>query len=248
VAEMVRALRVVTVERGVDPRSFALLAFGGAGPLHATDIADALGMSRILCPAQSGVLAALGLLVSDRRRDVQRTVLLSGDGLTAAAVGAATRQLAERARHALGELDARVEATYEMRYRGQSFELAIPGELEPSPEKLRRAFEDAHQKRYGFCDRDPAVELVTIRITALTPGSEVRLQDTSSAGEAQRTTRRVWIDGSAAETQLFRGGIPAGTKIAGPAVVELAESTVFVAPGWSGATDAAGTVVLERRR
>ncbi len=81
-AEMVRALRVMTVERGVDPRELALLCFGGAGGLHAADIAEELGMTRILCPRASGVLAALGLVVSDRRRDVQRSVLLSGEELT----------------------------------------------------------------------------------------------------------------------------------------------------------------------
>ena len=79
-AEMVRALRVVTVERGIDPRRYALLAFGGAGPLHACAIADELGIARILVPRASGVLAALGLVVSPRRRDVQRSVLLGGDG------------------------------------------------------------------------------------------------------------------------------------------------------------------------
>ena len=83
---MVRALRVVTVQRGIDPRGYALLAFGGAGPLHAAAIADELGIDEIVCPRASGVLAALGLVVSPRRRDVQRSVLLSGDGLTAEAI------------------------------------------------------------------------------------------------------------------------------------------------------------------
>ena len=118
-AEMIRALRVMTVERGVDPRELALLAFGGAGPLHAAAIAEELGMSRILCPRASGVLAALGLVVSERRRDVQRSVLLSGESLTAAALREEIDALGERA----GPGERRVTA--ELRYRGQSFELAV---------------------------------------------------------------------------------------------------------------------------
>ena len=109
-AEMVRALRVMTVERGVDPRAFALLAFGGAGPLHAAAIADELGMRRILVPRASGVLSALGLAAAERRRDHARTVLLHGSALTRAA------------------LDVRDgEAAYDVRYRGQSFELTVRG-------------------------------------------------------------------------------------------------------------------------
>ena len=92
-AEMVRALRVVTVQRGIDPRRYALLPFGGAGPLHATQIAEELGIETIVCPRASGVLAALGLVVSPRRRDVQRTLLLAGDELTADAVAEAVSEL-----------------------------------------------------------------------------------------------------------------------------------------------------------
>src|SRR5204862_7931061 len=105
-AEMLRALRVVTVQRGIDPRGYTLMAFGGAGPLHAAAIAEELGIERILCPRASGVLAALGLVVSPRRRDVQRSVLWSGAALTAEAVAAEVRELSDRAREALGEPDA----------------------------------------------------------------------------------------------------------------------------------------------
>src|SRR5204862_5699563 len=105
-AEMLRALRVVTVQRGIAPRGYALMAFGGAGPLHAAAIAEELGIERILCPRASGVLAALGLVVSPRRRDVQQSVLWSGAALTAEAVAAEVRELSDRAREALGEPDA----------------------------------------------------------------------------------------------------------------------------------------------
>src|SRR6202042_3573903 len=105
-AEMVRALRVVTVQRGVDPRRYALLAFGGAGPLHAAAVASELGITEIVCPRASGVLAALGLVVSPRRRDVQRSVFLGGDALTADAVSSLVRELGDQARGQLGESGA----------------------------------------------------------------------------------------------------------------------------------------------
>lgn len=174
-AEMVRALRVITVERGIDPRRYALLAFGGAGPLHAAAIAQELGSRTILCPRASGVLAALGLIVARRRRDAQRTVLLAGEELVGEAIAAVVRELGHAAREALGAPAAELSATYELRYQGQAFELAIAGALEPSPEELRAAFEAEHEERYGY--RDPAgrLELVTVRVAASLPGAEPSL-------------------------------------------------------------------------
>jgi N-methylhydantoinase A len=245
VAEMVRALRVVTVNRGIDPRGYALLAFGGAGPLHATEIADELGMDRILCPRHSGVLAALGLLVSDRRRDAQRTVLLGGGALTNQAIRREADALGEAARQALGEPEARLEATFEMRYRGQSFELPIPGAPDDPAEELCRRFEEAHAERYGFRDPEQEVELVTIRLTAVSPGAEVALE-ASASGAVERVERAVTIDGADRQVSVIRGEPGPGSAIAGPAVVELPESTALISPGWSGTVDRTGTLVLER--
>src|SRR5206468_4732271 len=116
--EMVRALRVVTVERGVDPRRFALMPFGGAGPMHAAALAEELGMGRILCPRASGVLSALGLIASERRRDTARTVLLTGGELTAARIAAAVGELRDSIEAGLERAES--EVTYELRYRGQA--------------------------------------------------------------------------------------------------------------------------------
>jgi N-methylhydantoinase A len=247
VAEMVRALRVVTVNRGIDPRRFALLAFGGAGPLHATDIADELGMDRILCPRHSGVLAALGLLVSDRRRDAQRTVLLSGDALADEAIRHEAGALGQAARQALGEPEARLEASFEMRYQGQSFELAIPGAPDAPAAELRQRFEEAHAERYGFRDPEQEVELVTIRLTAISPGTDVALVG-PTAGAVKRAERAVTVDGAERQVAVISGEPAPGTAVAGPAVVELPESTALIASGWSGTVDATGTLVLERLR
>ncbi len=186
-AEMVRALRVVTVERGIDPRRYALLAFGGAGPLHACAIADELGITRIIVPRASGVLAALGLVASPRRRDVQRSVLLAGDELRREAIEAAHAELGEQARFELGAPDAELTATYELRYRGQAFELAVAGPPDPAP--LREAFEALHEERYGYRDPEQQLELVTIRVSASIPGPELTLGE-QAPGPALAGARR----------------------------------------------------------
>ena len=155
-AEMVRALRVMTVERGIDPRRFALLAFGGAGPLHAAAIAEELGMTRILVPRASGVLSALGLAAADRRADAQRTVLGHEDS-DASTVDA----LRDEVGAALGS-EPQIEVAWDLRYHGQSHELTVRG---AERDELRERFEALHEERYGHRDPDGEVELVTVRVT-----------------------------------------------------------------------------------
>jgi N-methylhydantoinase A len=246
-AEMVRALRVMTVERGVDPRELALLCFGGAGGLHAADIAEELGMTRILCPRASGVLAALGLVVSDRRRDVQRSVLLAGEDLTDEALEREAAELAERARGQLGAGDAGVRATAELRYRGQAFELAV--EAHEDAGELREAFHAAHEEAYGFRDPEGEVELVTLRATATTPGPDVDAAAAGAAAAGARSSTRTAIFGGAEhETAVLTGEPEPGAEIEGPALVELPESTLAVPPGWAGEVLESGTIRLEKTR
>jgi len=147
-AEMLRALRVISVERGHDPRDFALVAFGGAGPLHACALAEELGIGTVAVPAAAGVLSALGLVASDERRD---------------RVVSYVRPLEEA-----GELPAEGEA--DLRYAGQSFELTVPlgGDL-------AEAFHRAHEERYGYADRARPVELVALRTAEVRPGPELVL-------------------------------------------------------------------------
>ncbi|MGH2914208.1 MAG: hypothetical protein ACRDMX_04385, partial [Solirubrobacteraceae bacterium] len=166
---------------------------------------------------------ALGLLVAPRRRDAQRTVMLRGDALGAAAVAQHVAQLGDRARSELGDREARLDAVYELRYAGQSFELAVAGPPAPSPDELRSAFEDLHERRYGYRDPEQELELVTVRVSASVPGSDVTL---GGAGA---------------------GGPRPGDTIAGPAVVALPESTLFVPDDWRGEVDANGTIHLQER-
>ena len=244
-AEMVRALRVVTVQRGIDPRRYALLAFGGAGPLHAVQIAEELGIERVLCPRASGVLAAVGLVVSQRRRDAQRTVLLSSDEINRDALGEIVGELGDQARDALGEADAELQATFELRYRGQSFELAVSAGADASPKALRAAFEAQHEERYGYRDPEQTLELVTIRVTATTAGPGVELGPAAEGGP-ERGRREAHLASETVEMEVLGGGLPSGTEVAGPAVIELPESTVLVPAGWGARVDETGSVHLRR--
>jgi N-methylhydantoinase A len=244
--EMARALRVVTVQRGVDPREFALFAFGGAGPLHAVAIAEELGMQRVLCARAAGVLSALGLVIAPRRRDTQRSLLLAGDDLTPSRIADAVHELGEQARAGLSDEQAPLRAVYELRYRGQSFELAVEGELEPSLEDLRAAFDARHEERYGYHDREEELELVTVRVSAFAPAPQVELSGAQAATELERSTREAVFDGERVELEVLRGVPDPGVKITGPAVLELPEATLLVPPDWAGSVDDSATIKLQR--
>ncbi len=241
--EMVRALRVVTVERGLDPRRFALLPFGGAGPMHAAAIAAELGIARIVCPRASGVLSALGLCASDRRRDTARTVMLGGSELTAGRVAAEVEALIEAAGGDLGEA-ARPEVVYEMRYAGQAFELPVPGPPDPDPAALAAEFARLHEERYGHRDPDGEVVLVDIRLALVVPGPEPR--PVAGGGELRRGSRRVRFGEEWVETPVLRGEPDAGEEAEGPVVFELPEATLVLPPGWRAAVDEAGTIKATR--
>jgi N-methylhydantoinase A len=237
--EMVRALRVVTVERGVDPRRFALLPFGGAGPMHAAGIAAELGIERILCPRAGGVLSALGLCASDRRRDTVRTVMLSGDELTAERIAEEVEALAAGLD---GELGGELDVVYEMRYAGQAFELPVPGPADPDPAELAERFAVAHEELYGHRDPEGEVVLVHIRLALVAVGARPR---PAAAREPQlaESTRDVRFGGEWTRTRVLRGEPAAGIRAVGPVVFELPETTLVLPPGWSAEVDEAGTIV-----
>lgn len=244
--EMVRALRVVTVERGIDPRRFALLPFGGAGPMHAAAIADEIGIERILCPRAGGVLSALGLCASDRRRDTSRTVMLSGEDLTAERIAAEVDELISRIDGHIGS-NAEPELVYEMRYAGQAFELPVPGSTRPDPTDLAARFEQAHDERYGHRDPDGEVVLVHIRLALVAPGPRPRLA--AALGSRLRESERpVRFEAKWIQTPILHGEPPAGHETEGPVVFELPEATFVVPPGWRTEVDDAGTIRAEIER
>jgi N-methylhydantoinase A/oxoprolinase/acetone carboxylase beta subunit len=164
---MLRALRVVSVERGHDPAGYALVAFGGAGPLHACDLADELGIRNVVVPETAGVLSALGLVSSDERRDYVRSYVVP------------LREAGELPR--AGEAD--------LRYRGQSFELTLPLQ-----DELAAAFHAAHEERYGFADRDREIELVAVRTADVVATPKFELP--RSEPRVERGPKRIELSGS----------------------------------------------------
>jgi N-methylhydantoinase A len=264
--EMVRALRVVTVERGVDPRRFALLPFGGAGPMHAAAIAEELGIDRLLCPRAGGVLSAFGLCASDRRRDTARTVMLSGPDLTAERIAAAVSDLRATASHTHdvdgpktpdiegfsahrhGGLEGgRAEVVFGMRYAGQAFELDVPGDAAADPADLIARFEAAHEERYGHRDPDGSVVLVDIRLALIVDGPDPR-PAAASNGRVEETSRKVrfgeeWID-----TPVLRGEPESGREATGPVIFELPEATLVLPPLWTACVDEFGSINAQRPR
>ncbi len=240
--EMVRALRVMTVERGVDPRRFALLPFGGAGPMHATAIAAELEIETILCPRAGGVLSALGLCASDRRRDTTRTVMLSGERLSGARIAHEVAELIERVGSNLP--GATPEVAYEMRYRGQAFELTVPGPVDPDPADLLERFAAAHEERYGYRDPEGEVELVHIGLGMVGPGPRPR--PSAAKGSLSESARSARFGGKWLPARVLRGEPPDGARAEGPTIFELPESTLVLAPGWRAEIDAAGTIVSRR--
>jgi len=242
--EMVRALRVVTVDRGVDPRRFALLPFGGAGPMHAAAIAAELGVGRILCPRAGGVLSALGLCASDRRRDTAQTVMLSGSELTGERIASEVRELIAREEHGLP--GAEPEVAYEMRYRGQAFELTVPGPVDPDPADLAERFAAVHEERYGYRDSDGDIELVDIRLAMVVPGPRPR--PSAPEGRLSESARPARFAGEWLDARVLRGEPPAGAGTEGPAIFELPEATFVLPRGWSAEVDDAGTIRAEAEK
>lgn len=241
-AEMVRALKVISIERGLDPRTFALIAFGGAGGMHACALAEELGMSRVLVPKATGVLSALGLAISEMRRDYVGPfpgTLATMDG---ASIETRFRALMARATADLGSPQMRRWA--DLRYRGQAFEISVEADVLAGLEERLHA---AHEHRYGYAMEGEPVELVNVRLVATVPGSRPILREGPSTLDAESGRRRAAFDGTWLETAILdRARMGNGSQVCGPAIVEFAGATCVVRPGWQGTVDHVGTLNLER--
>ena len=252
VAKMVASIREISIARGHDPRRCALVAFGGAGPMHATQVAEALAIPKVIVPPHAGNLSALGLVSADLRIDLGETVLLPNEPASMAAAREAFAQLEETGRDRFaaegfaGE-EIVIERVAEMRYAGQAHELAIPvaGGLDPAG--LADAFNDRYEQAYGHCNRDEAIEIVNLRLAAFVPVPQLRLRarqadDTGAVGE-----RAVWFrDGFTATAIYERHRIPVGDWLPGPAVVEESGSTTVVFSDWRMQRDEHDNLNLER--
>ena len=245
-ATMTRAIRSVTTERGHDPRRFGLAAFGGAGPMCAAALADALGIGTVVIPRACGVLSAYGLLAADEKHDAARTHRTPLDDLDVDAVEGVYDDLADEVcRDASDPPAARIERAADCRYVGQSFELTIPVDDPLDPDALEDRFHDAHETAAGYRMGD-AVELVTLRTTA-TVEREPRAAGYSAEGEPRKADRSVVFDDERHETSVYaREALAPGREIDGPAILEATESTAVVPPSWSAVVADDGSVVLSQ--
>ncbi|MDG5760765.1 hydantoinase/oxoprolinase family protein [Natronococcus sp. A-GB1] len=245
-ATMTRTIRSVTVERGHDPREFALVAFGGAGPMHAAALADSLGVDRVVVPRPGGVLSAFGLLAADESYDAARTVQLARADADPDRVDAVYDELVERVLADASDPDAaRIERAADCRYAGQSFELTVPVDDSVDLEAVTERFHAAHERAYGY-RMDEAVEIVTLRASATVEGASPIVRH-EGGGDARLGTREVYFpdtEGAQTTTVYGRDQLQPRTTVYGPAVLEQAESTTVVPPGWAGDMLEDGTVVM----
>jgi N-methylhydantoinase A len=231
-ANMERAIRVVSVERGHDPRDFALVAFGGCGGLHACEIAQELGMRAVIVPEYAGALSALGMLMADAVRDYAAGVLGKQN---------VEKMFADLERRARRESPgAEIERTADLRYLGQSYELNVPWN-EGDPAAL---FHREHEKIYGYANPERAVEIVTIRVRARTTLEKPKLVRSGGAKPGKPAQRRVWTGGKWKNIDVWKRANLTDRAKQGPALVLDYGSTTLVPPEWKFRVDRTGNLLL----
>lgn len=262
---MVNALRLVSVQRGHDPRDFMLVGFGGAGPAHAVRLAEQAGIPRVLIPLGPGTASALGLLVTDVRMEGSATLIIRADEIDLSRISnefdrlqAAGREAHRVATSASG--DPIFERAVEMRYWGQSFELSIPAPAsnvidDAWMNDLTESFHEAHETAYGFRANDEPVELVNLRLTTIgkiTRPEMRKLDNTGSdASVASKGKRAVYFSESTGqkgimETTVYdREKLPAGAVFSGPAIIEEPDCTTVIHPAWTAIVDEYGNLGIE---
>lgn len=257
-ANMERAIRRISVERGHDPRRFTLVAFGGGGPLHACELAQQLQIPRVLIPAIPGVLSALGMLVAPPTKDYSQTILhrLSADEpgfeqlLRPSLAQLQTRALAEMA--AEGHDPALLDLSWslDLRYVGQSHELTIPYQPDVDQvEEVWNRFHLAHERRYGYGRPEAAVEVVTLRLAVVAPLALPEISRPSEGatkdGRAFIGEQEVWFSSGFVGTKLFeRDRLVPGERLSGPAVIFQYDTTTVLPPGWKAAVDQRHNLLL----
>jgi len=250
-AQMAKVLRIVTVERGLDPRDFSMVAFGGNGPLHGCALADELEIRRMIVPLDPGVFSAHGLLVAQLRASFVLPVLREASAMSNGDGDALFARLEDRGRTILREQgadDARMHFVreYDARYRGQSFELEVPHAADMAV--VARQFHEHHKRRYGYAVPHEPVEIVNARLTAVatlerTPEPVISRDRTRTAPTGERN---VWIDGAYAPVAVYqREHLPVDALIRGPALVEQYDTCTYLPPHWK-ARSGATMMILER--
>jgi N-methylhydantoinase A/oxoprolinase/acetone carboxylase beta subunit len=256
-ANMERAIRVVSVQRGFDPRDFALLAFGGAGGLHACELADSLEITTVLIPEHSGVLSALGMLLADVAKDYSTSVLrltaeLTSDELLAKAQPLIKRAEADLAAEGFAADNVELQAALAMRYKGQAYEIDIPmPAVSPDIQALSATFHHSHGKRYGYSNTTRPTEVVQLRLRATghTSKPALTLQNNTIAARppVPAATRQTVFNGKSTTTPIYdRSDLKPGHQGSGPSILITGESTNLVPPHWYWRIDSSGTLILTR--
>ena len=257
VARMVASIREISMSRGHDPRECVLMAFGGAGPMHAATVADELGIGRVLVPKLPGNFSAWGLLTSDIRHDFTETLLLGCAPDSIGRVGAALAGLRERARARFREDGAAQGAvtfreTLDMRYLGQAFEIPIPAPGPPlTADAVLAGFHRTYAELYGHASEDQPVEIVNARVAGIVSARATEPVAEAPGGSERDASvierRRVWFDEGIDDVPVLdRGLLPVDAPFRGPAVIEETGATTVVFPGWSCRRDGRDTLHLVR--
>jgi N-methylhydantoinase A len=257
-ANMERAIRRISVERGYDPRLFTLVAFGGAGPLHACEMAANLQIGRVLIPPVPGVLSAFGMLAAAPTRDYSQTVMRQVDGGYESLEVWLAAVFSELEKRAVSEMTADgfppemviLQPALDMRYSGQSHELTVTlPEAEPY-ETVLGLFHAAHTQRYGYQQPQEQVEIVTVRLTAVANSQPPRFEpEPLSPSQAERAIigrKQIWFDQQPLETSQYdRGQLRPGDEFWGPAVIYQYDTTTVIPPGWRVGVDAFRNLVVQ---
>ena len=254
---MAEVLKIVSVQRGHDPRDFVLAPFGGAGPLHAAALAAELGIAEVICPPIPGAFSALGLAGTDLKRDYVQTLFVTTDTADPAAIEAAFAALEARGDAMLAEAGIatgrrRFERSVDARYRRQSYELMVPVAVQTIERAtlgtIAESFHARHRQTYGHDNREEPVQIVSVRVAAIgaIPRLIVRDAPAAAGSDAMKSRREVWFrDAGAVDATVYdRARMPAGLAVAGPAVIESLESTILVPPQWSARMNEDGFVVM----
>jgi N-methylhydantoinase A len=246
--QMEKAIRVISVERGHDPRDFALVAYGGGGPLHACSLARALRIPKVLIPAMPGALSAVGILLADVVRDYSRTVMLPGD-----AIDSLEKRFDELEQFGIAEfaaegLQGTSQCTIDIRYRRQGYKLNVPYTAE-NPMKAIGAFHQLHRQRYGFSDPDKPIEIVNLRLrmtAAAEPYAPVYNEShQQNVGATWYAEKEVYFDGKFVRSRLYRREeLASGTVIRGPAMITEYTSTTLLPPDYMTEVDGVGNLVI----
>jgi N-methylhydantoinase A len=252
-----QAVRLVSTSKGLDPADYTLVAYGGAGPLHATSVAAELGISQILIPAGPGILCALGVLTKDVAMDVSMSRLMTDDGDDVEAkVRRVFSELEQRAQSELKGSGASIAGlqfthTIDARYTGQNFELPVPIEIHDGGlrEQIRARFHAEHRKVYGFVRETSALELVTFRLRAVVATARPSAANAPRAWQHGKpvASRMVVFEESDSplSCELYeRASLAAGQRIAGPAIIEQMDTTTIVPPGFAALVHASGNLFL----